>query len=181
MDDILNTLKTKLKNSMKVLHEKLSNINASGAHPSLLNGIDVECYGTHSPIGQVANIKVKDAQTLIITPFDKQVTKDILSAIHKSNLGLSPVDEGASIRIFVPPLTSDKREIFVKEAKEVGEEVRIMVRNIRQDSIKKLRNQKDFSKNEIELAEEKIQKEIDSTNKEIEILIKQKVENLKKI
>lgn len=181
MNDILNNTETKLKSSIAALHDKLSTIIATGAHPSILNHIEVMYYETMTPLSQVANIKAPDATMLIVVPFDQSITKDIVEAIHKSSLGLNPVDEGNQIRIMVPPLTSEKRALFVKDAKEIGEEARIAVRNVRQDANKKIRSSEEMSENEQRLSEEGVQKLVDKFNKEIEDIIKHKVESLTNI
>ncbi len=181
MNEIINNTEQKLKSTIQVLHDKLSTIIATGAHPSILNGIEVEYYETMTPLSQVANIKAPDATMLIVMPFDQTITKNIVEAIHKSSLGLNPVDEGNQIRIMVPPLTADKRMLFVKDAKEIGEEARISVRNVRQDSNKKIRSMTDVSENEQRQMEEDVQKLIDKFNKEIEEIVKKKVDSLTNI
>ncbi len=181
MNDIIQNTEAKLNSTIEALQNKLSTIIATGAHPSILNGIEVEYYEAMTPLNQVANVKAPDATMLIVTPFDQNINKDIVEAIHKSALGLNPVDEGNQIRIMVPPLTAEKREIFVKDAKEIGEEARISVRNVRQDSNKKVRASEEMSENEQQLAEEQIQKLVDTFNKKIEEIIKAKVESLTNI
>lgn len=181
MNEILQITEQKLKSAIVALQDKLSTIIATGAHPSLLNGIEVEYYEAMTPISQVASIKAADATMLIVTPFDNSINKEIVEAIHKSDLGFNPVDEGNQIRIMVPAMTAEKRTIFAKDAKDLGEEARISVRNVRQDSNKKIRSSDDMSENEQRLAEEEIQKLVDKYNKEIEEAIKTKVEALTKI
>lgn len=180
MEEIIKTTEQKLNSTVHALHEKLSTIIATGAHPAMLKNIEVNYYETMTPISQLANIKAQDATMLMVTPFDKTINKDILDAIHKANIGLSPVDEGESIRIMVPPMTAEKRTIFAKDAKNIGEESRISVRNIRTEANKKIKNL-DASENEERLAEEKIQDLINKTNKEIESVIKAKVDSLMNI
>ncbi len=180
MQQTIDNTKQKLESSLHALHEKLSAIIATGASPVMLKNIEVEYYESMTPLNQVANVKAPDATMLIVTPFDRTIIKDIVEAIHKSDLGLNPVDEGDSIRIMVPPMTADKREIFVKEAKAIGEEARISVRNVRTDSNKKIKGL-GLSENEERQAEEEIQKLVDNTNKEIENVVKIKVDALTNI
>lgn len=177
MQEIIDITKQKLDSSLHILHEKLSAIIATGASPTMLKNIEVEYYETMTPLNQVANIKAPDATMLMVAPFDKSLIKDIVEAIHKSDLGLNPVDEGEQIRIMVPPMTAEKRELFVKEAKQIGEEARISVRNVRTDSNKKVKSA-GLSENEERLAEENIQKLVDEANKQIEEVIKTKVNDL---
>lgn len=181
MDKLIQNTESKLNSTIEALQSKLSKIIATGAHPSILKGIEVKYYEAMTPLNQVANIKAPDATMLIIVPFDPSINKDIVEAIHKSALGLNPVDEGNQIRIMVPPLTAEKRGIFVKESKENGEEARISVRNVRQDANKKVRASETMSENEQKLAEEEIQKLVDTFNKKIEEIIKAKVDSLTNI
>ncbi len=177
MNEIIENTKKKINSTMIKLRDDLSKIVATGSHPSLLNGIEVEYYETMTPLNQVANISAQDATTLIVSPFDVTITKDIITAINKADLGLNPVDEGKKIRIGIPPLTTEKRESFAKDAKSFGENARISIRNIRQDSNKKIKNQ-NFSENEKKQNEEDIQKLIDEANKEIEKIVKSKTNDL---
>ena len=181
MNDILNQTNTKIDAAIVVLKNKLSAIVATGAHPSLLNNITVSYYEVQTPLAQLANIKAMDSTMLMIAPYDKAIVKEIVAAINKSNMGLNPVDEGETIRIMVPPLTSDKRDLFVKDAKKLGEEGRISIRNVRQDSNKKIRLNKDASENEQELFEGKIQEVVDKGNKSIEEIINNKIKELQSV
>ncbi len=177
MEQIIENTKQKIDSAVNVLRERLSSIIATGANPSMLKNVEVEYYETMTPLNQVANIKAPDATMLIVSPFDRTLIKDIVEAIHKADLGLNPVDEGDQIRIMVPPMTAEKREIFVKEAKQIGEEARISVRNIRTDSNKKIKSS-EFSENEERLGEEQVQKLVDEANKQIEEIINTKVNDL---
>jgi len=136
MDEIILQAQTKIENSIKSLHNKLTKISVSGAHPSLLSGIKVDAYDTLTPIEQLAAIKTLDASTLIVTPFDKNLTKKIVSSVSEANIGLNPINDGNQIRIHVPAVTSEKRELFVKDAKVVGETFKISIRNIRHEALK---------------------------------------------
>lgn len=180
MQQTIDNTQQKIESAVHVLKEKLSAIIATGANPSMLKNVEVEYYEAMTPINQVANVKAPDATMLIVTPFDKTLIKDIVEAIHKSDLGLNPVDEGEQIRIMVPPMTSDKRDLFVKDAKAIGEEARISVRNVRTDSNKKIKGL-GLSENEERLAEEQIQKLVDDANKQIEEIVNTKVNDLTSI
>ncbi len=177
METIIANTKQKLDNSVSSLREKLSTIIATGANPAMLKNVEAEYYEVMTPINQIANIKAPDATMLIVTPFEKPMVKVITEAINKANLGLNPVDEGDQIRIMVPPMTADKRELFVKEAKQIGEEARISVRNVRTDSNKKIKAA-GLSENEERLGEEQVQKLVDETNKQIEEIVNTKVKDL---
>ena len=180
MDTIINDTKNKLENTIEHLHDRLSIIIATGAHPTMLKNVMVKYYEEMTPLNQIANIKATDATMLVVTPFDRNVTKDIVEGINKSDLGLNPVDEGGTIRIMVSPITLEKREIFAKDAKHIGEEARISVRNIRTEANKRIKSL-EVSENEERLGEDQVQKLVDDYNKQIEKIIKEKVEDLTKI
>lgn len=177
MQTILDQTKQKLDSAVSHLRDRLSSIIATGANPAMLKNIEIEYYEVMTPLNQVASVKAPDATMLVITPFDRSSIKDIVEAIHKSDLGLNPVDEGDSVRIMVPPMTSEKRDIFVKDAKHIGEEARISVRNIRTESNKKIKAA-EVSENEQRLAEDNVQKLIDEANKNIETIVSTKVSDL---
>lgn len=180
MNEITEIANKKISTTISVLHDNLSKIVATGSHPSLLKGIMVEYYETMTPLTQIANVSSQDATTLIVTPFETGVIKDIILSINKANLGLNPVDEGKRIRIGIPPLTSDKRDSFAKEAKALGEIARISIRNIRQDLNKKIKLEKK-SENEQKQNEDELQKIINSANSDVDKIVKSKIDNLLKI
>jgi len=180
MNEIIENTKQKVASTLSILRDNLTKITATGSHPSLLKSVKVNYYETMTPIDQVANISAQDATTLIVTPFDQLIIKDIIEAINKADLGINPVDEGKRIRIGIPPLTSEKRKSFAKDAKSLGESSRISIRNIRQDANKKIKVESQ-SENEQKQYEENVQKIIDESNKEIEKIIKTKIDDLLKI
>lgn len=180
MKEIISNADLKFKNTLSKLHEKQSFIIAAGAHPSILKGIEIEYYETMTPLSQVATISAQDGTMLIVKPFDKETTKKIVDAVHKSSLGLNPVDEGEQIRIMVPALTDEKRKVFMKEAKELGEEFKISIRNIRTDTLKKIRSE-DAPENETRQLEEELQNLVNENNKEIDEVIKVKINSLSHI
>ncbi len=180
MDEIKKNIDQKIEVTLNILHDKLSTIIVSGAHPAILNNIKVNCYDSLLPINQVANIKAQDSNLLLIIPFDSANIKSIVEAINKSDLNLNPIEEGESIKLIISPMTSEKRDIFIKQAKKFGEEAKISIRNLRTDFNKKVRNQ-NLSENEEELIEKEIQNSVDSANKEVDKVIKDKIENLLKI
>ena len=158
--DIIET-ELKMDKAIENLESRLTTIRAGRANPSMLNGIMVECYGCQNPINSLANISVVDARQLFIKPFDKSTIKDIEKAIFEANLGLTPTNNGEVVILTVPELTEDKRREYVKQAKTVGEEAKIALRNIRQDAnnlIKKLELPEDEEKANLEDVQELINK-----------------------
>lgn len=162
--------------------EELKKFRTGRAHPSQLDGVKVEVYGTLMPLNQVANILAPEAQLLQITPFDPSNLNAINAAIRNNqSLGFNPSDDGRTIRIPVPPLTEERRKLLVKQTSEKVEEAKIGVRNIRQDALKEAKRKKE-AKEMSEDDEKRVEKQIDSlvasANAQIEDLFKQKEKDI---
>ena len=124
----------KMMATIESLKAKLVTIRAGRANPAMLNGIMVSCYGIPTPIQSVANITVPEARKLFVKPFDRSTLKDIERAINEANLGIAPTNNGEMIILTIPELTEDRRKEYVKQAKNIGEEAKVALRNIRQDA-----------------------------------------------
>lgn len=131
---IMNDTKTKMGNAIQAFSRDLASIRAGRATPSLLDKITVEYYGAPTPINQVAGISVPEARLIMIQPYDKTVLSEIEKAIMKSDLGLSPSNDGNVIRLAVPALTEERRKDLVKQVKKEGEDAKVVIRNIRRDA-----------------------------------------------
>jgi len=154
-------IEKKMEKAIEALENKLLNIRAGRANPAMLNGVSVEYYGTPTPIQSLANITVPEARQLFIKPFDRGTLKDIERGINEANLGLNPTNNGEMIIITIPELTEDRRREYVKQAKALGEEAKVALRNIRQDEnneIKSLELPEDEEKRELENVQECINK-----------------------
>lgn len=151
----------KMTNAFTHFEDELKKVRTGRAHPGMLDGIKVEVYGTSMPLNQVANITAPEAQMLLITPFDPGNIAAISAAIRADQgLGFNPSDDGRLVRVPVPPLTEERRKLLVKQTGEKVEEVRIALRNIRQDALKDAKRKKDDK----ELSEDdvkRVEKEID--------------------
>ena len=161
------------------LKRELASLRAGRANPSLLDRIQVEYYGTMTPLNQLANINTPDSRTLIIQPWDKTSIGDIERAIMKSDLGLNPANDGIAIRITIPALTEERRAELVKLMRKFGEDAKVAIRNIRRDAnddIKKLEKSEGFSEDETRRHQDDIQKSTDKYIVEIEktLLAKEK-------
>ncbi|HNK75719.1 MAG TPA: ribosome recycling factor, partial [Chitinophagales bacterium] len=119
--------------ALKHLEEELRKVRAGKASADMLNGITVEYYGSPTPINQVASIKLLDARTLVIVPFEKKIINDIERSIFQSNIGITPQNDGENIRLSVPPMTEERRRELVKQSKTHGEQTKIVIRNARKD------------------------------------------------
>ncbi|MCW8831585.1 MAG: ribosome recycling factor, partial [Gammaproteobacteria bacterium] len=134
IDEIIEDAETRMGKSVESLRAELTKIRTGRAHPSLLDHITVEYYGTATPLSQVANVSVEDARTLMITPWEKDMVAPIEKAIMKSDLGLNPATAGTVIRIPMPQLTEERRHDLVRVVRNEAENGRIAIRNIRRDA-----------------------------------------------
>ena len=121
------------------LEAELTKIRAGKANPQMLDGIVVDYYGSPTPIGQVGNISVMDARTLTIQPWEKNMLQPIERAIINSNIGINPQNDGNLIRLFLPPLTEERRKDLVKRSHGEGEHAKVAIRNIRRDAIESIK------------------------------------------
>ncbi|GAB4094162.1 ribosome-recycling factor [Flaviaesturariibacter terrae] len=128
-----------MRKAISHLESELGKIRAGKANPQILEGIMVDYYGSPTPLGQVGNVSVADARTLTIQPWEKNMLQPIERAIINSNIGLNPQNDGVIIRLFLPPLTEERRRELVKRCQGEGEHCRIAVRNIRRDAIEQIK------------------------------------------
>lgn len=161
MDEILLECEEKMESTISSVENKFINVRAGRANANMIDGINVEYYGVETPIKQLANISVPEARQLSIKPYDKSILGDIEKAIFEANIGLTPNNNGETIYLVIPALTEDRRRELVKQVKELAEEGKIALRNIRQDAnndIKKLKLPEDEEKVGIEEVQELINK-----------------------
>ncbi|HEU4552872.1 MAG TPA: ribosome recycling factor [Chitinophaga sp.] len=128
-----------MEKAIKHLEIELTKIRAGKANPQILDGISVDYYGASTPLNQVANVSVADARTLTIQPWEKNMIQPIERAIIAANIGLNPQNDGQLIRLFLPPLTEERRKEFVKRAAGEGEQAKVAVRSIRRDAIENIK------------------------------------------
>jgi len=144
LDFILEDTKDQMSKAIAHLEAELVKIRAGKATPQMLDGIVVDYYGSFTPIGQVANVSIMDARTISVQPWEKNMLQPIERAIIASNIGLNPQNDGNIIRLFLPPLTEERRRELVKRANGEGEQSKVAVRSIRRDSIEQVKKlQKD--------------------------------------
>jgi len=136
---IISVADDHMKKAINHLEAELLKIRAGKANPQMLDGIQVDYYGSPMPINQVANISVMDARTLSIQPWEKNMLQPIERAIIAANIGINPQNDGALIRIFLPPLTEERRKELVKRCQGEGEHSKVAIRNIRRDAIEHIK------------------------------------------
>ena len=180
MEEILLETETRMESAIDNLEKRLLNIRAGRANPAMLDGIMVSYYGVDTPLKQLATISVPEARMLQVKPFDRSSIGLIEKAILASNIGITPNNNGEVVILNIPAMTEETRKEYVKQAKSIGEEAKIALRNIRQDSnndIKKL----EITEDEIKSGQEEVQELIQKFNKKVEDIVSQKEKELMSI
>lgn len=171
MQSILADGKKRMEGALTALEKEFSKLRTGRASASLVEGIEVDYYGTITPLNQLASVSVPDSRTLTIQPWDKGAFGAVEKAIQKSDLGLNPVNDGKIIRISIPPLTEERRKELVKVAKKYTEEAKVALRNVRRDlneSIKKMEKDKDITEDDLRKGQDDVQKMTDDFVKKSE-------------
>ncbi len=173
----LSSFEERMKKTISVFSENLSEVRAGRANPSILNKISIDYYGVPTPINQVAGISVPEARMIVIQPWDISVLKEIEKAIIASDIGLNPNNDGKVIRLNFPELTEERRKELVKDIKKMAEETKVSIRSIRRDGIdssKKANKDNIITEDELAKDEESIQKLTDKYISEIDKMLEDK-------
>jgi ribosome recycling factor len=184
IDEIIKDAGVRMNKSIDALKQSLGKVRTGRAHPSLLDHLTVDYYGSDVPISQVANIGVEDARTLTVTPWEKTMVQPIEKAIMSSNLGLNPATAGTVIRIPMPPLTEETRRELVKVVRKDGEAAKVAIRNIRRDAnndFKELVKDKEISLDDEHKAHDDVQKLTDGRIAEVDRVLAEKEAELMEI
>ena len=182
--DIKSDARSRMNKTLEALRHELAKIRTGRAHPSLLEHVHVDYYGSDVPIGQAANVNIEDARTLSVTPWDKNMVPLIEKAILTSDLGLNPTTAGNIIRIPLPPLTEERRVELGKVVHHEGESAKIAVRNIRRDAnhhVKELLREKDITEDDERKAENEIQDLTNLAVKKVDEIVAEKEQELLEI
>jgi ribosome recycling factor len=161
IDDLFRETEHKMERSLAALRKDLSRIRTGRASLALLEGITVDAYGTPTPLNQVATLAAPESRLLTIQPWDKSQIGPIEKAIQRSDLGLTPVNDGKLIRLAIPPLTAERRKDLVKQVKKIGEESKVALRNVRREGnegLKELEKSKQLSEDDWRRGQEQMQK-----------------------
>lgn len=184
IDEIKKDAEIRMGKSVQALRSEMAKIRTGRAHPSLIEHVKVDYYGTETPINQVANVGIEDARTLLVTPWEKPMVAAVEKAIMISDLGLNPMTAGDVIRIPMPALTEERRKEFVRIVRQEAEAGRVAARNIRRDAIgdiKELVKEKEASEDEGRKAEDDIQKITDRFIAEMDTVLAAKEKELMEI
>lgn len=177
MNEILEETELNMENAIENMEKRFTNVRAGRANPAILDGVMVSYYGAPTPLKQLATISIPEARQLMIKPFDKSCLQAIEKGIYEANIGLTPNNNGEVIILNIPALTEETRREYVKQVKQMAEECKIALRNVRQDAnndIKKL----EITEDEQKQAQEEVQELINKYNKIVEEKLKVKEQEL---
>ncbi|HDI79297.1 MAG TPA: ribosome recycling factor [Desulfobacteraceae bacterium] len=180
-DEIIADMKARMDKTMSNLKKEFMKLRTGRATPALLEGIKVECYGTTMPLEQVASISVPESRLLVIKPWDKNILPDIEKAILRSDLGLTPQDDGKLIRIAIPALSEERRRELAKIAKKMAEGSKIAIRNIRRDTndfFKDLKKNKEIPEDDMYRALDEVQKVTDEYIEKLDDALDEKIKEI---
>ena len=181
LEQIISKADQEMDKSVKYLKKELKHIRTGKAHPSLLDGIKVDYYGTQTPLNQLANVSAPEARLITVEPFDKNSIEDIEKAIMSSGLGLNPNNDGTIIRIPLPVLSEERRKELVNHTKELAEEARISIRNARKDAKKEIENttkSESLPEDGMYEAEDELQNRTDQHTQKVDELLDKKKDEI---
>ena len=171
LNDIYADAQDRMQKALENLERDFKRLRTGRASVALVDGLRVEYYGTSTPLNQLATLTIPEPRTIMIQPWDSTIINDVEKAIMKSELGLTPMNDGKVIRISIPPLTAERRKDLVKLSRKMSEETKVAVRNIRRDiieMIKELKKEKEISEDEQFRAQEEAQKITDEFIKKVD-------------
>lgn len=184
INEIRDDAEKRMKKTVESLKHELIKVRTGRANAGLLDHVQVDYYGTLSPLHQVASVTASDSRTLTVTPWEKSMVAAVEKAILNSGLGLNPATAGSAIRIPMPPLTEERRKELIKVVRHEGEQARVSVRNVRRDAnsqLKDLVKSKDISEDDERRSGDIIQKLTDKYIEEIEVVLNEKEKDLLEI
>ena len=161
----------KMEKAIAQLQKEFASVRSGRANPAILDKVVVEYYGAPTPLRQMSQVSVQDGTTLVITPYDKTIMKDIEKAIIKAEIGITPNSDGTCIRLPFPPLTEDRRKEIAKDVKKMGEDAKVAIRNIRRDMVdklKKIEKDENLPEDAVKDNQDKIQKMTDKYTDKID-------------
>ena len=184
VNDIIQDSEASMQNSIEHLVSDLSSMRAGRANPAMLDRIMVKYYDQLTPLKQVANISVPEPRLLLIQPWDRSCIAEIEKAIMRSDLGITPANDGTVIRLAIPPMTEERRKELAKSVKKIGEEAKVALRNIRReanDLLKSLEKDKEISEDDNKKGQDLVQKATDKGVKEIDSILAAKEKEIMEI
>jgi ribosome recycling factor len=184
IEKIISDVKPKMKSASDKLRDDLSRIRTGRANPSILDGVVASYYGANTAIREMASITVPEPNQIVIKPWDRNALNPIETAIKNSDIGLNPINDGAQIRLVLPPMTEERRKEIGSQVKKNGEEAKVALRNVRKeawDKVQAAEKNKEATEDDRYWAEEELNKIIDEMNKEIDKIVAEKEAEIMKI
>lgn len=181
MENYMDNMMERMEKALTSLESNLTTIRTGRANPTILDRVEIEYYGSMTPVNQVASISVVEGRQLVIKPFDKSSLKDIERAISMADLGIVPQSDGTIIRISIPALTEDRRKELCKSASKMAEEAKIAVRNIRRDANEAAKKDKELTEDTKKEAQDEIQSMTDDYIKKIDKTVDEKIKDVMSI
>ena len=178
------SLEERIEGAKNFLKDNLNTVRAGRANPALLDRIQVNYYGTPTPLKALANISVPDPRTLMISPFDPKSVGDIERAILEANIGINPTNDGKVIRLVIPQLTEERRKELTKVVKNYGEDAKVAIRNLRReenDDLKKMQKDGDLTEDDLKDELDEVQKKVEKAIKDIDAIIADKEKELMEV
>lgn len=176
-EEIIELTKEEMNNTLESVEKRFKLVRAGRANPQMLDTVMVLYYGVPTPLKQLATVSVPEARCLLIKPFDKSCLHAIEKGIFEANLGLTPNNDGESVRIVIPPLTEDRRKELTKQVKAISEDGKVSIRNVRREAIESIKKE-EYPEDEEKKLEEKIQNLVNDYNKKIDEMLKEKEDEL---
>ena len=184
MKDVLKKNDERMQRRIDHLVEEFKSIRAGRANAAVLDKVTVDYYGVPTPINQLSSISVPEARTLVIQPYDASSLKSIEKAIQTSDVGINTQNDGKVLRLIFPPLTEDKRKEIAKDIAHIAEDSKVQVRNVRRDTVEKLKKMKkngELTEDDLKDGEKKVQKSTDNFIKEIDSITEKKKKEIMEI
>jgi ribosome recycling factor len=181
MEALAKETVARMERSIESFRKELGKVRTGRASFSLLDGVKVDYYGTPTPLQQVGTLSVPESRLITITPWDAKMIGPIEKAIQAGGLGLNPASDGKVVRIPIPPLTEERRKELAKVVRKMAEDARVAVRNVRRESIEKLKDRekkKEISEDDVKRGQDRIQKETDASVKKIDDILKTKEQEI---
>ncbi len=166
--------KQRMKESVNILSENLAKVRTGRANTSILNEVNVDYYGSLTPLNQIASLSVVEGSQIVVKPYDINSLKDIEKAVHQSDLGLNPINDGKVVRINIPSLTEEVRKEIVKDVGKMGEDAKIIIRNIRRDANSGVNSDDDYTEDDQHRELKRIQELTDEYTEKIDKLVDKK-------
>ena len=178
MDELVLQAQEEMQKRVEMLKASLTSLRTGRANPAMLNNINVDYYGTPTPVNQISSISVPEPRQLLIKPYDKNDCKSIVAAINASDLGINPINEGTQIRLMIPALTEERRRDIVKQARKYGEEAKIAIRNVRRDYMDLIKGDEEMSEDYQKKVQEDLEKAVADVVKSVDTVVAEKEKEL---